>query len=254
MASNDESSHQVRSCCYFKQWMELQAEDLNELQNALTHNSENAYTTLIQKCIDHFKDYMSKRSTMFHQDASSFFAPTWCSSLESSSLWIAGCRPSSFIRLIYSMVSSDVESIIADMIQGRSREGLGDLSAKQLNLIDSLHMKTVKDEDRMSTKVASLQEDIADQPISVIAKGLNPDELGQPNEEVERALDRHESSMANLIDAADKLRLYTLKELVMKIFTPAQAVDFLVASKKLHLSIHEWAKTRDDKMGRTNNN
>ncbi|KAL5772214.1 hypothetical protein ACOSQ2_012138 [Xanthoceras sorbifolium] len=245
-----ESSHQHRSCCYFKEWMDLQAQDLDELQNALANNNENTYTQLIEKGIDHFRDYMSKRSAMFHQDASGYFAPSWCTSLENSSLWIAGCRPSSYIRLLYALGSSHVESIIADLMQGRSRESLGELtSTQQLTMINNLQMKTIKEEDKLTSKLASLQEDMADHPISVIAKGLS--QVDHPNEEVDRALAQHESAMANIFDEADKLRLDTLNELI-KILTPPQSVDFLAASKKLHLCIREWGKRKDDKMGRKN--
>lgn len=69
---------------------------------------------------------------------------------------------------------------------------------------------------------------------------------------MERALDEHESAMANIIQEADNLRLNTLKEL-LNILTPEQAVDFLASGKKLHSCIHDWGKRRDRKHGRTSN-
>ncbi|KAM1571628.1 hypothetical protein ACFX10_036505 [Malus domestica] len=66
----------------------------------------------------------------------------------------------------------------------------------------------------------------------MIAKGLS--ETGEMNREVEEALDEHGKAMVRVMEKADQLRLNTLKELV-KILTPLQAIDFMVASKKLHL-------------------
>ncbi|KAJ0016670.1 hypothetical protein Pint_10380 [Pistacia integerrima] len=113
---------------------------------------------------------------------------------------------------------------------------------------EQCQQKTIKEEDKITTKLASLQEDMADQPISLIAKNLSG--VGKPSEEVDRALDEHESAMANMIQEVDKLRLNTLKEFI-NILTPEQAVDFLASSKKLHLCVHEWGERRDRKSGRT---
>ncbi|KAK4360293.1 hypothetical protein RND71_019245 [Anisodus tanguticus] len=44
----------------------------------------------------------------------------------------------------------------------------------------------------------------------------------------------------------------TLKELVINIPTPFQAVHFLIASKKVHLCMHACGKKRDHKHGRSN--
>ncbi|KAM1154187.1 hypothetical protein FF1_036570 [Malus domestica] len=69
----------------------------------------------------------------------------------------------------------------------------------------------------------------------MIAKGLS--ETGEMNREVEEAaLDEHGKAMVRVMEKADQLRRNTLKELV-KILTPLQAIDFMVASKKLHLSL-----------------
>lgn len=54
--------------------------------------------------------------------------------------------------------------------------------------------------------------------------------------------------MAGILEEEDaQLRLSMLKEQV-RILTPLQAVEFLVASKKLCLCMHAWGKKRD---GRT---
>lgn len=75
------------------------------------------------------------------------------------------------------------------------------------------------------------------------------DRVGESNGRVDRALNDHALGLAGILEEADKLRLDTLKEL-MDILTPLQGVDFLVATKKLHLSIHEWGKRRDRQHGK----
>ena len=162
-------------------------------------------------------------------------------------LWIAGCRPSTYIRLTYALCGSQVEFQLNEILQGLTRGNLGHISATQLGMINDLHMKTVKEKERLSNHLASLQENIADHPIAVIAKRVS--RVGESSGEVDRALDEHESSMANILQEADKLRLSTLKEL-LGILTPVQGVDFLAAGKKLHLFLHEWGKTRDNRHGR----
>lgn len=97
-----------------------------------------------------------------------------------------------------------------------------------------------------------MQENIADVPLLMVAApklssrsvevGLVESRCEQDDEIVYQALDAHVLPLASILAEADKLRLNILKELLIEILTPLQAVDLLVASKKLHLSIHEWGK------------
>ncbi|KAH1066158.1 hypothetical protein J1N35_031145 [Gossypium stocksii] len=167
--------------------------------------------------------------------------------LENSLLWITGCRPSLYIRLTYALCGSQVEYQLSEIIQGLARGNLGQILATQLKMIHNLHIKTIEEEEKLSSQLAGLQENIADQPIAMVAKRMSW--VGESSGDVDHALDEHKSSMANILQEADKLRLSTLKEL-LAILTPLQAVDFLVASKKLHLCMHKWGKTRDNRHGR----
>lgn len=94
----------------------------------------------------------------------------------------------------------------------------------------------------MTKKVSSLQEDAADIPIATVA--YSEEHIGEPNMAVDQALDKQEEAMATLLAEADKLRVDTLAKIV-EILTPIQAADFLLAGKKLHLSMHEWGTVRD---------
>ena len=75
-------------------------------------------------------------------------------------------------------------------------------------------------------------------------------ESSHAGEVVERAMDTHALDLYGVLIEADKLRLNVLKDII-DILTPMQAVELLVASKKLHLSLHEWSKRRDIQMGIT---
>lgn len=111
---------------------------------------------------------------------------------------------------------------------------LGDLSAQQLSAVNILQLKTVKEEEKLTSRLASLQEDIADQPLAAIARGAR--QIGETSDEAEKALDDHELSMANILEEGDKLRLKSL----LNILTLKRGVEFLEAIKKLHLCLHEW--------------
>lgn len=70
------------------------------------------------------------------------------------------------------------------------------------------------------------------------------------SEVVDRAMDTHAYDLYSVLVEADKLRLNVLKGII-DILTPLQSVEFLVAAKKLHLSLHELSKRRDISMGVT---
>lgn len=137
-----------------------------------------------------------------------------------------------------------MDSRLDEFLQGTRESDLGELlTYTQLVLVNSLQSKTIsRVEETLTAELAALQEEIVDQPIAMIAKGLR---------EVEEALDEHGIAIVRVMEKADQLRLNTLKELV-KILTPVQAIDFLVTSKKLHLCVHKWGRKRDQSHGREN--
>ena len=244
------SSDQHRSKCCFLEWMRLQEQTPSELLQGLSPSPANddELTQLIEKGVKQFEDYVDRRSQLANTDVAGFFAPTWCTPWENSLLWIAGCRPSSFFRLVYALSGLELESKLQEFLQASGSAGkLGELSVKQLLLVDGLQRKTIKEEEKLTAKLAGLQEDIADQPIAAIAKGLS--QVGETSEELDKVLDEHERAMVMALVEADKLRVKTCKEL-LGILTPIQAVNFLAMSKKLHLCIHEWSKKREQRHGR----
>ena len=103
-------------------------------------------------------------------------------------------------------------------------------------------MKIIDEEEKMTKKVSSLQEDAADIPISTVAYA--EEHVGEPNLAVDQALDKQEEAMATLLAEADNLRVYTLSKII-EVLAPMQAADFLLAGIKLHLSMHSWGALRD---------
>ncbi|XP_008443347.2 protein DOG1-like 1 [Cucumis melo] len=254
------TTHEERCRRCFEEWMQLQREDLTHLLESLHQPTNNnsqetndTTSTVIRNCISHFDHYISKRNLLAQEYPSPLFAPTWCTSLEKSLLWMAGCRPSIFIRLTYALTSCSTEPLTNDGDNKNSNSfiGIGELSPSQMTRVNGLHMRTIKAEQKLTDELASWQEELADDPIAVIvAKGDCGDKVVMNNEEAEMALKEHEKVMGEVIGKADKLRLNTMKELVLEIFKPTQALQFLVASKKLQLSLHQWGKRRDEKQRR----
>ncbi|MFS7921559.1 putative transcription factor TGA like domain-containing protein [Helianthus anomalus] len=95
-----------------------------------------------------------------------------------------------------------------------------------------------------------MQERVADEPLALLANNSRKIGESSQGEVVDKAMDSHAVDMYKILVEADKLRLDILKRMI-DILTPLQAVEFLVASKKLHLCLHEWSKTRDIQRGIT---
>lgn len=239
------TSDQSKAACFYQQWMTLQEEELFELNKAINCGSSHAeLSRLVDKIITHFQDYMQKRTLMARADVSPYFAPTWCSSLERSVLWIGGCRPSSYIRLIYALCGAEIESRLTEFLNGQRVGAMGELSGRQLTMVDELQRKTIREERNLSGRMAGLQEELLDNPLAAIAV-----KSGCGGSGFEAALDNHGRAMAATLEEADRLRLSTVKE-IMKILTPPQAVDFLAAGKKHRLCMQEWGRKSDLEHGR----
>ncbi|GAA0144639.1 hypothetical protein LIER_05032 [Lithospermum erythrorhizon] len=212
---------------------------LSELLQALTistpnnqeNNREDLLKQLVQKGMSHFEEYVEQRAQLAQKDALAYFATSWCSALEMTLLWLGGCRPSIYVRLVYAMCGLQFESQLPQLLQGNGHnfDNLGGLSSTQLSMIDNLRRRTIKEEEKITSKLASLQESIVEQPITGIA-AVRTRTYEDPNLEVEDELS-------------------ALRELT-EIWTPSQAVDFLATRKKLHVCLHRWGQKRDQMHGR----
>ncbi|KAL2524260.1 hypothetical protein Adt_09314 [Abeliophyllum distichum] len=109
-STSEQPTNQGRQYSCFQEWMSLQERDLLELFRALNVGTDNGpgdrelfLWQLAEQNIKHFQDYCDRRIDLARADVSPFFSPAWCSSLERALLWLGGCRPSIFIRLVYAL-------------------------------------------------------------------------------------------------------------------------------------------------------
>ncbi|KAH0701492.1 hypothetical protein KY285_015770 [Solanum tuberosum] len=228
----------------YNSWINNQQEELKELQNTIVARknelNDDELNELLRKMVNNFQEYANGRSRLARIDVSPFFAPTWCTPLENSVLWIGGCRPSSFIRLIYALSGIEIESHIAEYLQGMKIGDFGQLSGKQITMIDKLQRQIILEERRFSSRLATLQEDVVDQPFAMAAR-IYDTERGE--NEIE-PLNKHGEDMSNLLEEVDELRMKTLKE-ILGILTPIQGVEYLAAAKRIRLCLQQWGKKRE---------
>ncbi|KAM3394064.1 protein DOG1-like 3 [Capsicum galapagoense] len=249
------SSDRYKQEKLYESWMNNQQEELKELQNFIIR-ARNSSTNdvelheLLQKIMGNFQGYVNGRNRLARVDVSPFYAPTWCTPLENSVLWIGGCRPSSFIRHIYALSGIEIESRIAEYLQGIKIGDFSQLSAKQITMIDKLQRQIIIEENKLSSRLASLQEDVVDQPIAMAAKIC--DRIEQAGESEKEPLNKLGEDMANLLEEADELRMKSLKE-ILGILTPIQGVEYLAAAKRIRLCLQQWGKKREQEHNSNSN-
>ncbi|RZC91758.1 hypothetical protein C5167_027816 [Papaver somniferum] len=240
------SSDQVRFHECYQNWMIEQQQLLEELLQVQNQNpsDEQELCCIIEKLIKHFQQYTNRRAQLAIDKPSSFFLPTWCTSVENSCLWLGGCRPSLLTLLVYTLCGSHVESQLTEYLREARRGNIGELSADQLTLVGELQCRTIQEEERLSKRMASIQENITDcRQLTRLAN--NSDDTESRIGQVEQySLDSHSKDLASILVDSDKLRMNTLKKLI-GILSPLQAVEFLIAGKQLHLCMNQWGQRRD---------
>ncbi|WZZ24863.1 hypothetical protein YC2023_008264 [Brassica napus] len=90
--------------------------------------------------------------------------------------------------------------------------------------------------------ISTWRLDVADMPM--VIKVFSKD-LVEAGEAVEEALDKNEEGMTVLMAEADKLRLDTIRTIV-EVLTPVQVAALLLSLKRLHVSLHEWGRGREE--------
>lgn len=110
--------------CY-NEWMSLQAKRMTELKQALSNGEKDdaELRKLISTVVGEFKNYAAKRCKHSRRFSSNYFAPTWNTCLENALLWMGGCRPSSFIRLVYAMCGSQTELRLTNFLRNNNIDG-----------------------------------------------------------------------------------------------------------------------------------
>lgn len=133
-ASSAKNIEQVQESCY-QQWMGLQSQRIPELKQTLAQRKSHSdaendikLRELEQEIIGGFKDYARKRADLSHRCSSNYYAPSWNTPLENALIWMGGCRPSSFFRLVYALCGSQTEIRVTQFlrnIDGYTSSGRG---------------------------------------------------------------------------------------------------------------------------------
>lgn len=171
----------ARHVACYQRWIAGQEAGLGELEASSANAAAGRATdgelrAVVERCMRGYAEYVSTRRALAREDGAALFAPPWCTSFENSVLWIGGCRPSLTIRLLYSLSGEGLEEHIEEFISGRgalgAARGMGllGITARQLELVNDLHRRTLRDEDALSDRLATLQEDVADRPLLPIVR------------------------------------------------------------------------------------
>ncbi|KAG5613913.1 hypothetical protein H5410_013737 [Solanum commersonii] len=201
----------------YNSWMNNQQEELKELQNGIVHARKNELSDeelneLLRKMVNNFQEYSNGRSRL-------------------ARVGITVLRP----YLVHPFGKFGLVDRW-DMKIG----DFGQLSGKQITMIDKLQRQIILEERQFSSRLASLQEDVVDQPFAMAAR-IYDAERGE--NEIE-PLNKHGEDMSNLLEEVDELRMKTLKE-ILGILTPIQGVEYLAAAKRIRLCLQQWGKKRE---------
>ncbi|XP_076902871.1 protein DOG1-like 4 [Bidens hawaiensis] len=244
---------------FFDGWLVELNTNLQQLISAANnHNcdpNDSVLRLLIAQSVTHYEEYYRMKSVAAKGDVISMFSPTWLTSLEDAFLWIAGWRPTTVIHLLYSKSGIQFEASLTNLIiPVFTSDDLGGLSLSQINLVDELQKKTVREERNISEKMATVQESAADKSMvelsNVISEMMRKegDESHENDGRVESALEPKTDGLEEVLHLADELRMATLKA-VIEILTPIQAVHFLIGAAELRLRLHDWGLKRDAESG-----
>ncbi|XP_018810524.1 protein DOG1-like 3 [Juglans regia] len=267
---------------FFEHWIVEQNKNLQDLISASKHHEQaNAsnmaakskdradrdevriidkphFCPLIDRVIQHYEQYYQAKSRCAKHDAIGVLRAPWTSALENAFMWIGGWRPSMAFHLLYSKSGQQAEEKLASFVQGmNSRGDLGDLSPSQLSKVDELQRRTIREEREITEKMAKHQETVADSAMVELShavtelirsEGEGRRSGGIEKERVESVLALKEEGLEKILQRADDLRLRTLKA-ILDVFTPIQAVHFLIAAAELHLRLHDWGMKKDGTAG-----
>ncbi|KAA8547046.1 hypothetical protein F0562_003475 [Nyssa sinensis] len=226
---NGESFHTFYEC-----WLVEQNQYLQQLVSASKTYQDSSSTSiestqesqervlrpLIDTVVQHYEHYYQAKSSSAKLDVLAMFTPSWRSTLEDAFLWIGGWRPSMAFHLLYSKSGLQLETQLAELIQGLSTGDLSDLSPSQLIQVDVLQRKTIREEKDTTEKMAKHQETVADPSMvdltHVVSELVRSGEAGQEEggieDQVESTIAPKESGLEMILQRADDLRLRTLKE------------------------------------------
>ncbi|XP_048429315.1 protein DOG1-like 4 [Pyrus x bretschneideri] len=185
---------------------------------------------VVQKVMAHYAEYYRVKSLATERDTLSVFVAPWATTLERSLYWIGGWRPTTAFHLIYSESSIHFEAHIFDILQGNGTGDLGDLTPYQFGRVSELQCETVKEGNAISEQLSEWQAGA----FEMIGACTN--------------LDMNMGSLVSVLKTADDLRLRKVRK-VVKLLTPQQAVEFLIAAAELQFGVRGWGMNQDRRHG-----
>ncbi|XP_062149320.1 protein DOG1-like 3 [Alnus glutinosa] len=232
---------------FFEHWLVEQNKYLQNLISVSTKPEKHNLRPLLNGVIRHYEQYYEAKSRCAKQDVLGMLTPSWTSTLEDAFMWIGGWRPTMAFHLLYSKSGLQLEAQLANLIAGLSTCDLADLSPSQLTQLDQLQRRTIREERGITEKMAKHQETVADHSMVELSHMVTECTGGTVDgldNRVELALASKEEVLEEILHKADDLRLRTLKA-ILDVFTPIQAVHFLIAAAELHLRVHDWGMNKD---------
>ncbi|QHO29106.1 hypothetical protein HN873_024442 [Arachis hypogaea] len=179
----------------------------------------------------HHEEYFRAKSLITENDPLSVVASPWATTLERSLHWVTGWRPTTAFHLVYTESSVLFESHIGDILRGVNTGDLGDLSPTQFRRVSELQCDTVKEENQITDELSDWQDTAS--------------HLMGPRAESKERIER----LICIIKKADDLRLRTMRS-VVRLLSPQQAIEFLIASAEMLVGIRGWGSNHDCPRGR----
>ncbi|BBN00359.1 hypothetical protein MPTK1_1g28510 [Marchantia polymorpha subsp. ruderalis] len=226
---------------FHSKWKEEQEQLTDELRSALDADlGEMQLRELVRKVETHYEEYYAAKDDAVRQNVLTVMQPAWKSPLENVFMWIGGWRPTMVFQLAYAQAGQQMEAELAEFLQDLDTPSMASLSAKQLQRISDLQVVTQKAEDELGHRQAILQQGLVDQPLLTLAAVELSGDASAEQHPAEHALtdavDEKVKGLEDLCHDADRLRCDTLKKM-LKILTPVQAAQYLVAAAQLQMAI-----------------
>ncbi|XP_047962520.1 protein DOG1-like 4 [Salvia hispanica] len=215
---------------FYETWSDELRQLVHQLRQApippATEDDRRQLQELVQKVISHYDEYHRFKTSAAKRDALAFFtAAPGTTSLERSLHWIAGWRPTTAFHLIYTESSITLEIHVANLLRGLYNGDLRDLSMEQFHRVSQLKAETVQRENELTDQLCDWQDET-----TAMVGNIKMEKL------------------AVIVEKAEDLRLKTIKS-IMKVLTPRQAAEFLVAAADLHFGIRAWGVQHDSRRG-----
>ncbi|XWS43858.1 hypothetical protein CRYUN_Cryun16bG0140500 [Craigia yunnanensis] len=211
---------------FFEGWLVRQEHYLDELlsvQQSCHESQEDDLKDLITRVLSHYQQYFEEQSRAAQGNIFLVLSPTWVSSFERATLWIAGFKPGFALKLVCKSVQ--------------------DQSPEQGERIKRLMEETRYKEKVLNDELARVQESMAAPPLLEIARKrarlMNVEIAGE-----EAALVTLRKAAEEVVAGANLLGMTTTMK-VVEILNPVQNVRFLTAATQLLVKLRNWGLQKD---------